>query len=520
MEHEADTIPEGIPAVPAYDFQRTRPSSSRPLWKGERPIGGETSQWLALVSEEHTRPHSTEEMPVVELAVSQASPALQTLAHRLRVSIMVPVIIAALYIVQDMLWPRSPLPHGYLQDSWAWLGLLWAVAAVPGAFELIGLMMWRAPHAEVRPIGNLVCFRVVSRGLNKEALSATINAIRTQMRMNPMFPFIIEAVVDTDTSPGGLPEEGGDLYYIRVPEDYKCPNGTGKKARALNYANEPGISTIPPKTYIMHCDEETHPTRSSIDGIAAAIWEEEENHPDRPRIGQGIITYHRDLDNHLLFTLSDCIRTGSDLGRLYLSMILGWPVFGLHGSYILIREDVEKDISLDVGPIGSLTEDAWFGAIAMNKGYRCRWVEGIMAEQCTFNPMDFIQQRRRWHSGLVKTSLHVPARLRWRIGMILSMIAWTIAPLAWIYTVGHFVFGGYVQPDIRAAANFGLAVYIAATMVGLRINLREHGITSRVRKVRLALIWLVWLPVSSLMEATAVTYSVFRPAKGFHVVKK
>lgn len=545
------------------------------VWRGDDPpisVGDETSQWLAIIADEHN-PHRTEEMPAIELDEHDTSPRRETIMHRIRVVTLVAAVITSLYIVQNWLWPRSVLPHGDIQVSWAWLGLVWAAAAVPAVFELIGLMLWRASHAEIRPIGNLVCYRVVSRGLNKQALCDTIGAIRTQMRMNPMFPYTIEVVMDSYTTPDpelvraemrrntdliranketiratrsifrkrslrkanqrlravnaglqgsltSLPEEGGNLKYIIVPKSYKTPNGTLKKARALHYANEPGVSSIPPKTYIMHCDEETHPTRSSINGIAAAVREEEEKNPERPRIGQGTITYHRDLDNHLLFTLSDCIRTGSDLGRLYLSMLLGWPVFGLHGSYILIREDVEKAIGLDVGPRGSLTEDAWFGAIAMNEGFRCRWVEGTMAEQCTFNPKDFIQQRRRWHSGLVKTSIHVPTQLRWRLGMFLSMIAWSLAPLGWVYTVGHFIFGGYVQPDIRAAANFGLAVYIATTLVGLRINLREHGVTSRLRKVKLALVWLIWLPVSSLLEASAVTFSLARPAKDFHVVNK
>jgi egghead protein (zeste-white 4 protein) len=486
---------------------------------GFRPLSG-----IDLLEQISREQHTTEEMPVVELDNEHVSPRTETLMHRIRVSSLVSAAIAILYAGQDFIWPHSPLPHGYLQDIWAWSGILWATAAIPAVFELIGLMMWRAPHAEARPIGNLVCYRIVSRGLNKEALAGTINAIRVQMARNPMFPYVIEAVVDTDTSEDGLPPEEGNLRYIRVPKNYSTPNGTLKKARALHYANEPGVSLIPPKTYIMHCDEETHPTHSSIDGLAAAIREEEDKcaaDPQyRPRIGQGTITYHRDLDTHLFFTLSDCIRTGSDLGRLYLSMIMGVPVFGLHGSYIMIRDDVEKEISLDVGPEGSLTEDAWFGAMAMEKGYRCRWVEGHMAEQCTFKKRDFWEQRRRWHSGLVRTSLHVPTKLRWRIGMLISMIAWSLAPLSILYTVSHFFFGGYTDPGIRMAANFSLAVYVATTLVGLRVNLIDHGITSRARKIKLALTWLIYLPASSLMEAIGVSYSIVKPAKGFYVVKK
>jgi hypothetical protein len=43
---------------------------------------------------------------------------------------------------------------------------------------------------------------------------------------------------------------------------------------------------------------------------------------------------------------------------------------------------------------------------------------------------------------------------------------------------------------------------------------------SIVQKVRWALIWLVCLPVFSLMESAAVAFAIMRPAKDFHVVKK
>jgi hypothetical protein len=40
------------------------------------------------------------------------------------------------------------------------------------------------------------------------------------------------------------------------------------------------------------------------------------------------------------------------------------------------------------------------------------------------------------------------------------------------------------------------------------------------QKVRWALIWLVCLPVFSLMESAAVAFAIVRPAKTFHVLGK
>ena len=36
----------------------------------------------------------------------------ETARHRQRVTILVAVTIALLYVVQELLWPRNPAPHG------------------------------------------------------------------------------------------------------------------------------------------------------------------------------------------------------------------------------------------------------------------------------------------------------------------------------------------------------------------------------------------------------------------------
>jgi beta-1,4-mannosyltransferase len=443
-------------------------------------------------------------------------PKWVTTRHRIMVVITVSLITAVLYAVQHLLWPHSPDPHGWLPETWGWLSVLWALPFIPAAFELTGLLLWRAPRAPVRPIPNLVCWRIVSRGINKEALRETITACRLGMDGVPLFPYVIEVLLDHDTALEELPREMPDLHYICVPPGYHTPNGTRNKARALNYALE--TSPLPREAWIVHLDEETHPTASGIRGIAAAIREEEAS--GRLRIGQGTITYHRDWENHPFLTLADAIRTGSDLGRLYTAMKMGAPIFGMHGSFIVVRNDIEQSMGFDVGPVGSLTEDAWWGTLAMDAGYRCRWVEGHLAEQCTHSVRDFMKQRRRWFNGMHRTSWRAPAQLRWRLTLMLAMLTWALTPLAWAYTVAHFVDGGYTPPIIRALANAGLAVYITTTLVGLRVNLDDHRVRNRLQRLRWTLTWLVCLPLFSILEAAAVAFAMLRPTRTFHVVKK
>src|SRR6266496_1761485 len=83
-----------------------------------------------------------------------------------------------LYSLQNWLWPVSRRPHGLIQHIWSWGSLTWLGAVVPGVCGLIGLLIFRH-HSDldtVQPIPHLVVWRIVSRGTNAEALTATIRA--------------------------------------------------------------------------------------------------------------------------------------------------------------------------------------------------------------------------------------------------------------------------------------------------------------------------------------------------------
>ncbi|MGH7141572.1 MAG: glycosyltransferase family 2 protein [Minisyncoccia bacterium] len=457
-------------------------------------------------------PHTTHILPEPERdwALGMLS------GHRMYVLFYLCAGIVSLYALQDFLWSAGTQPHTFPQEAWSWGTLLWITAVIPGSMGLAGLITYKHPNHldRVRPMQKLVSFRIVSRGTNVEALTDTVRRCQIEMEKLPLFPHAIEVVTDTQNI--DLPVPNNDLQYITVPKDYRTKRGSLYKARALQYALE--NSKLPDDAWIVHLDEETQLTTSGIKGIAAMIQEEEAS--GKLRIGQGPILYHRKWSKHPFLTLADNVRTGDDFARFHFQHRLGVTFFGLHGTYIVVRNDVEKSVGFDFGPNGSITEDAFWALVAMERGYRCRWVDGYLEEQSTESFGDFVKQRRRWFQGLAKVSLYAPVKPIWRLSLGINTILWALAPFASLYTVAHFFYGFSTPPFIHFLANFSFASFAVLYLMGLKANLDEYGITNKWRRLRWTVMQVVLLPAFNAMEGIGVLLAIFRPHPGFHVVKK
>jgi egghead protein (zeste-white 4 protein) len=427
----------------------------------------------------------------------------------------------ALYGLQSWLWPSSPPPQTTGDYIVYWGSVVWLGQIYYAICTLAGLLLFR--HSKdldtVKPINKLVAWRIVSRGTNVEALSDTIRRCHLEMAKTPLFPYIVEVV--TDRLDAAMPPPNECLRYITVPDAYRTPNNSLYKARALHYAIEQ--SPLPDEAWIVHLDEETHPTASGIKGVCTVIREEEAS--GALRIGQGAIVYHREWREHPFLTLADMLRTGDDLGRFYMQHSLGVTLFGLHGSYIVVRNDIVKSIGFDFGPQGSITEDAFWALVAMERGYRCRWVDGYMEEQSTQSVGDFVRQRRRWYQGLVKVCLYAPVKLWWRVPLGLNTLFWTLAPIGVLYSFVHFFWGllftGFEHEGwIRLLANFSFALFVSVYFIGLKVNLDEHGVRSRFKRAGWYIAQLVLFPFFAILEMAGVMAAILRPVAGFHVVKK
>ena len=437
--------------------------------------------------------------------------------HRSRIVVTMTLGMLGLYWLQDFLWPVALRPVSLLDNVWAWAGVVWLGAVVPGFLGLLGALSFRhaADLDEVAGIDQLVVFRIVSRGTNREALASTILRCVKEMEDTPLFRYLVEIIIEDVPGVGELPK-GRTISYVVIPRDYATPNTSLYKARALQFALE--ASNVPDNAWLVHLDEETQPTSSGVKGIARMIREEEES--GQLRAGQGAILYHRDWKNHPFLTLADNVRTGDDFARFHFQHKLGRTIFGLHGSYIVVRNDVEKSIGFDFGPQGSITEDAFWALKLMEAGGRARWVDGYLEEQSTQSVGDFLKQRRRWYQGLIKVAVYTPVKLRWRLAIGTNTFLWTLAPFAVLYTIGHFFYGFEVEPWIRAFANFSFASFVTLYITGLKANLDEHGVKNRLARTGWTAVQIVLMPIYSGLEAAAVMMALMTPVGGFHVVQK
>jgi beta-1,4-mannosyltransferase len=435
--------------------------------------------------------------------------------HRLFVVAWLSIISVALFLFQEWLWP-SAVPSGtWLGKLWEAGSLIWITPLLPGAVGLIGLLWYRHPDDldTVSPISQLVVLRIVTRGTNPDALRHTISRCRREMAATPMFRYLIEVVTDT-AGPWSLGTN--DVVQLVVPHDYVTPARSLYKARALHYAVE--HSTIPADAWIVHHDEETQLTSSGIKGIAKMIREEEA--AGTMRIGQGAILYHRDWEKHPFLTMADNIRTGDDFGRFYFQHRLGRTIFGMHGSYIVCRNEIAREIGFDFGPNGSITEDAFWALVAMENGHRARWVEGYLEEQSTQSAKDFMRQRRRWFQGLWKVSLHAPVQLRYRAVLLMNSVLWACVPLSLLYTTANLIVGSRTPLAVQILANLAWAQFVTLYFVGMKTNLDEHDIRNPIKRLGWYIAQGICLPFCATLESASVLLAIVRPHSGFQVVKK
>lgn len=445
-------------------------------------------------------------------------------------SVMFPVIVYYLYIdyalpVRDM-HLDSPVDYVFLIFKLSWLAGILMVPTSYLAWLHYGspLKMENKNKKEFEENGwspeKKLVVTYVSKGNNVEALKRSVTStyeLLKSLKVN----FKIEVVTDllVRNQLRGFCEK---IYFYKVPLYYQTDKGAKYKARALHFAlgkrRLHSLNENLENMWIFHLDEESLMTPQVVAGIMKFI----NNHSHDKIIGQGEIKYnaYHYFDN-LLIGAIDSVRTGDDLGRFRFQFkLLGMPLSGMHGSFMLVPAKIEHEIGFDLGGNGSITEDAYFALKASEQGYKFGWVDGFIREQSPFTIKDLIKQRRRWLCGLSLLAYDKNIALKRRMNLILNLLLWKVSWLAVYVTILNFIIGGsYFPVSLIIASAILTGGYFTAYMVGAYRNLLDVDF-SIFKKVSLYMMTFFLVPVSAFVEGVAVVYALARPVEGFDVVKK
>jgi egghead protein (zeste-white 4 protein) len=95
------------------------------------------------------------------------------------------------------------------------------------------------------------------------------------------------------------------------------------------------------------------------------------------------------------------------------------PAIHMHGSNMLVRQDIEDTVGWDNGK--TLAEDQLFGFKVYEKyGNIFGWHGGLLLEQPPLTLADHFRQRKRWIKGTLENLKYLPAKMRARIYIRIS----------------------------------------------------------------------------------------------------
>jgi beta-1,4-mannosyltransferase len=476
------------------------------------------------------------------VAAGQIRPVASTLSivwrrqqvwlHRHGAAIVSGLVFFTIIAIYNWLWTRFTIPQ--TPDTWygqAQYCLLYAwLLAVPQTVLNLQGFLFTHPRAPTFTLDGArdalhtpLHIRIVTRGTNPGAVQRTIEADRAVIAaftgLHGVGPRVTFEVVTDYRVPLDLPLDRAQ--YV-VPADFRTPHGALFKARALQYAV--GAVSVAHNAWILHCDEETQLTLSGLTGCLQFMQQEIETvkQGGYPAVGQGAILYHRDFWLRPFLTLADSMRTALDFGYFRVQCHV-WhrPLFGLHGSFILVRQDIERAVDFDFDRYRSITEDAYWALRLVERGIGLKWVQGFLSEQATFSVQDFLRQRKRWFTGL----WHVLAGegVRWRTKLVLraSVVSWACGLLGTLAIAIQLIHPIHVPWYILLPASLCQATYTSITVYGLLVNFRElhlqtHGISWLIVLAQIAL-----GPLFAGLEGTAILWALFTlNSVRFHVVKK
>ena len=422
------------------------------------------------------------------------------------------------YLVSEVYFPGSKPPA--VEAIISVLKLAWLVPLPYAAINFYAYLRYpvipqqQPAHTHLSEDITLY-IRYVTRGKNPDLIAENTRlACHILSAALPDRNWWVEVVTD---NPLAADDPCGRVRVILVPSDYQTKHGAKYKARALQYALE--ASPARPQDWIVHLDEETRFTEDTIYAICDFIAQQRAAPGQQsPKIGQGVIVYGAGTVVNWITTLADSIRVADDYGRFNFQFQHGKAWFGLHGSFVVINNAVERLIGFDHGAASSITEDTYFALVAQQLGVGFAPVAGRMYERSPFSIGDFIRQRRRWFGGLWLCVRSDSLPLRVRLVLALFMAMWSTSWLCLAMTVFNCLYPTGTPLWLSLLAGLTFVYNVSMYAFGLRWTW-EPGTHPR-GFARLMALQIVLVPVFAMMEGAAVIYSLVSPPRDFFIVQK
>ena len=435
---------------------------------------------------------------------------------RVRVTFVVSFVVVGIPISALMLWfwSHSRPAHGLAAEIVDGVSYIWVVLAIPVLLNVIGALTFRNANTKQShdmPLGSEVCFRIVTRGTNVDAVLKTARAVQAAMTHTPLFPYSIEIVTDNP-----LPVVDG-VRIILVPKHYRTGTRARFKARALEYTLE--ASPIPHTAWLFHLDEETHITPSVIRGIHERGGRRGALGRAAHRPGRGAVP-PRPVRAPLPHP-----------GRLRAHRRRPGPV---SPPAQLRPERVRHARVVHPGPQrrrdgrGVRHRPGGLGHRGPRGGRWWRWPRDTGRAGWTGTAWSS-PPSRSWtssssggagSSGCAWSVSTAPARFWHRVTLVSSIILWGIGWLGWwSVSIAALIVNARIPWTVLLIGTASLAAYSALYLLGLELNLNQRGLPWY-RRLPWHIAQVLLLPIYSLLESSAVLYGAIRPNFDFHIVKK
>ena len=228
---------------------------------------------------------------------------------------------------------------------------------------------------------------------------------------------------------------GEKVKVVVVPESYET--NAIFKARGLQYAVEHVFNRWNLKrTWIFHLDEESLVSPQTLYGVFDFI------NRGQGVMAEGPIVYSSDLESVSGITrMTESIRS-SGCYHCIKEMTGKTPPLHLHGSNLLVRADVEREVGWNAGK--TIAEDQLFGLKVFEKyPDGLGWHGGLMVEKPPLTLGAHHKQRVRWMQGTLQNWKYMSASIKrklaykltlWTVGFFASIVS---VPL-WILSIVYF----------------------------------------------------------------------------------